>query len=418
VPPPDGTRAPEVPVPRIIFAFNGDFESRLALHWLAHERGYEIVALSLNLGQEIYLEPLGELALELGAVSAQVVDRRQEFLRDFALPVLQANAVYQSGCFLGAALGRYLIAQELVRVADDERCDAVAHSAAGKGNDQVRMETAVAALKPDLKVVAPIRQWNLKTPEERLNYARRRRLPVEEPVERPVTIDRNLWGTSILVNGLPDAWQDPPAGIFTWTRTPEAAPDQPAVVTVGFEAGVPNMLDGREQGLLPLVRALNRLAAEHGVGRSDVIEDRLFGVKSREFYETPGATVLLAAHRDLESLVLSRELQQMKESLSRRYGELVYNGFWFHEVRQSLQEFFDQSQRYVNGEVRLKLYKGGCHVLGRRSPHGLFDPRLASQSNQEWFDSSWVQGFTALATLPSRLMARKQGGEDTSSPPP
>jgi argininosuccinate synthase len=408
-------------VPRTIFAFNGDFESRLALHWLAHERGYDVLSVSVNLGQEVYLEPLGELALELGAVSAQVIDRRDVFLRDFAMPVLQAGAVYQSGCFLGSALGRYVIAQELVRVAEEEGCSSVAHSAASKGNDQVRMETAIAALNPRLQVLAPVRQWHLRSIEEKLNYIRRRRLPIEEPQSRPLTVDRNLWGVSLYLHDLADAWEDPPPNIFTLTRSPEQAPDQTAVLTLGFDSGIPRSLDGKSVGLVPLVRELNRQGGEHGIGRIDVIEDRLFGIKSREFYEVPAATILLMAHRDLESLVQSREVIQLKESLSRRYAELVYMGFWFSDLRRSLQGFFEQTQRYVTGEVRLKLYKGSCSIWGRRSRYSLYDTRLASQANLEWFDSQWAQGFTKLWTLPARLGAHQQiasaGGSDLQSLP-
>lgn len=395
-------------MPRTIFAFNGDLESRLALHWLAHERSYEVLALSINLGQEVYLEPLGELALELGAASAQVIDRRKEFLTDFAFPALQAGAVYQSSCFLGSALGRYVIARELVRVAHAEGSRIVAHSAASKGNDQVRMETAIGALDPNLQVLAPVRQWNLRTLEDKLNYARRRRLPIEEPATKPVTCDRNLWGASLYLDELLDSWQPPPPNACTMTRDPEQAPNEAAELTVGFEAGVPCRLDGRPMAPVPLVRELNRLGGEHGIGRTDVIEDRLFGIKSRELYEAPAATMLLMAHRDLESLVQSRELIQLKESLSRRFGELVYTGLWFHDLRRSLQGFFEQTQRYVTGEVRLKLYKGSCSVQGRRSPHSLYDGRLATQSNLEWFDDKWAQGFTSLWTLPSRLAARQQ----------
>ncbi len=394
-------------MPRTILAFNGDLESRLALHWLAHERGYQVIALSVNLGQEVQLQPLAELALELGAVSAQVHDGRETFLRDFALPVLQAGAVYQGRCFLGSALARYVVAQELVRVAHAEGCDSVAHSAASKGNDQVRMETALAALGPNLEVLAPVRQWNLRTPEDKLNYARRRRLPVEEPRPRPVTVDRNLWGTSIYLDQLSDPWEEPPADVYAVTRAAEQAPDQPRSLVLGFELGLPCSVDGARLGPLPLVRELQRVGGEHGVGRSDVVEDRLFGIKSREFYETPAPTLLLTAHNDLESLVQSRELIQLKESLSRRYAELVYNGMWFHDLRRSLQEFFAQTQRLVSGEVRLKLFKGGCQVVGRRSPHSLYDGALASQSNLEWFDSQWAQGFTSLWTLPARLAARR-----------
>jgi len=401
-------------VPRAIFAFNGDLESRLALHWLVQERGYEVVALSINLGQEVYLEPLGELALELGAASAQVLDCREVFLRDFAIPVLQADAVYQTSCFLGSALGRYVIAHELVRVAQEEGSDTVAHSAASKGNDQVRMETAIAAQDPRLRVLAPVRLWNLRTLEDKLNYARRRRLPIEEPRGRQVSFDRNLWGASIYLDELVDSWQEPPPDVFAMTRAPEQAPDEPTVVTIGFEAGVPSSLDGKPLGLVALVRELNRLGGDNAVGRSDVIEDRLLGIKSRELYEVPAATILLTAHRDLESLVQSKELIQVKEFLSRRYAELVYTGLWFHDLRRSLQGFFEQTQRFVTGGVRLKLYKGTCAVLGRRSPHSLYDSRLASQSNQEWFDSQWVQGFTSLWTIPARMAGRRQPLEDAS----
>jgi argininosuccinate synthase len=395
-------------VARVILAFNGDLESRLALHWLVHEMGHEVVALSLNLGQEIYLEPLGELALELGAVSAHVVDRREDFLRDFAVPALQAGAVYQGSCFLGSALGRFVVAQELVHTAHEERCTHVAHSAATKGNDQVRMETAIAALDPELTVLVPVRRWPLRTTEEKLAYARKRYLPIEEPRERSVTIDRNLWGAALYLDQLEDAWQEPPGDIFTMTRPVEETPDEPGVIVLGFEQGVPVSLDGQALRLVPLVRELNRLGGEHGIGRSDVVEDRLFGIKSREFYETPAPTLLLTAHRDLESLVQSRELLLLKESLARRYAELVYAGLWFHDVRRALQAFFDETQRVVTGEVRLKLYRGSCSILGRRSPYSLYDGALANQKNLEWFDNLWAEGFTSLWTLPTRQAARRQ----------
>ena len=397
-------------MPRTILAFNGDLESRLGLYWLVHERGYEVITLSINLGQEIYLEPLGELALELGATAAQVVDRREQFLQEFALPVLQADAVYQARCFLGSALGRYLIARELVRVAREEGCDTVAHSAASKGNDQVRMETALAAQDPTLRVLAPVRLWNLKTHEDKLRYARTRHIPIEDKDTQAggVTVDRNLWGVSLFLQELTDTWQPPPDDVFVLTRAPEQAPDTPETLTIGFEAGVPNRLNDEPMALLPLVRELNRIGGLHGIGRSDVIEDRLFGIKSRELYEAPAPTLLLAAHRDLQNLVQSREMINLRELMSRRYAELVYMGLWFHDLRQALQTFFQETQRYVTGEVRLKLYKGSYAVQGRRSPHGLYDSRLASQMNVELFDTRWAQGFTSLWALASRLAALQQ----------
>lgn len=393
---------------RTILAFNGDLESSLALHWLVHERGYDVVTLSINLGQETYLEPLGELALELGASSAQVIDRREMFLHEFALPVLQADAVYQQSCFLGSALARYLIAQEMVRVAREEGCDTVAHGSSSKGNDQVRLETAIASQDPGLKVLAPVREWHLKNMQDKLNYARRRRLPIEEPKVVPVAVDRNLWGVSLYLADLNDSWHEPPADAFVLTRAPEKAPDEPAILTLGFEAGVPCQLNGAPIELLKLVRELNRLGGEHGVGRSDVVEDRLFGIKSREFYEAPVPTILMAAHRDLESLVHSREMIQVRESISRRYAEFVYMGQWFHDARLALQTFFHETQKLVTGEVRLKLYKGTVAVQGRRSPHSLYDGRLANQSNLEQFDNEWAKGFTSLWTLPVRLAAQQR----------
>jgi len=318
---------------------------------------------------------------------------------------LQADAVYQSSCFLGSALARYLIAQELVRFAHEEGCGSVAHSAASKGNDQVRMETAIAAQDPNLQVLAPVREWNLKNLQDKLNYARRRRLPIEEPKGGPVMVDRNLWGVSLYFTDLADPWQEPPAEAYVLTRAPEQAAAEPATITLGFEAGIPVSLNDEKKSPLALVRELNRLGSEHAIGRSDVVEDRLLGIKSREFYEAPTPTILLAAHRDLESLVQSRELIQIRETLSRRYAELVYMGHWFHDSRRALQNFFQEAQRYVSGEVRLKLYKGACAVMGRRSPHSLYDSRLANQSNLEFFENQWAQGFTSLWTLPSRLAA-------------
>jgi argininosuccinate synthase len=272
----------------------------------------------------------------------------------------------------------------------------------------VRLETAVAAQDPRLTVLAPVRQWPLKTLEEKLQYARRRRLPIEEPHGRPLAIDRNLWGSSLFLDDLVDSWEAPPPDIYQITRAPEQAPDQAIELEIGFESGQPRQLNGRTLELLPLVIQLNQLGGEHGIGRADMIEDRLFGIKSREIYEVPVPTLLLAAHHAVQSLVHSRELIQLKEVLSRRYAELVYSGLWFSDLRQSLQGFIGETQRFVTGQVRLKLYKGNCIVVGRRSPHSLYDSRLAGQSNQELFDSDWAQGFTSLWTLPIRLAARCQ----------
>ncbi len=393
---------------RTIFAFNGDLESRLALHWLANELGYQVIALSINLGQEEPLQSLGELALELGAVAAQVVDGREIFVTQFALPLLQAGGVFQQSCYLGAALARYVIAQELVHMASEEGCSVVAHSAASKGNDQVRMETAIAALNPDLNVLAPVRQWNLRSLEEKIAYAHRHRIPVKEAASSIITKDRNLWGVSHYLHGLTDAWTDPPDDFFVLTRSPEKAPDEPAVLTLQFERGIPTHLDDQELDLISLIRELTKVGGRHGIGRCDVVEDRLFGIKSREFYEAPAPSLLHLAHRELESLVQSRELRQFKEALSRRYAEIAYFGLWFNDLRKALDAFFQTTQNHVTGEVRIKLFKGLATVVGRRSRFSLYDSQLANQSNIDLFDNQWAQGFTSLWTLSSRMAARNQ----------
>lgn len=392
---------------RAIFAFNGDLESRLGLHWLVQEYGYEVITLSINLGQETELQKLGELALELGATSAQVVDCQELFLRQFALPMLQADALYQN-CFLGSALARYVIAQELVRMADEEGCSVVAHSAASKGNDQVRMETAIAALNPDLQVMAPVREWPLRTVEDKVAYAKRHGIPLDHRKQEPVTIDRNLWCVSLYVHELKDAWTAPPGDAFVLTTPAEQTPDEPRSIILEFERGVPTGLDGKKLALVSLVRELNHMGGRFGIGRSDVVEDRLFGIKSREFYEAPAATILHLGHRELANLVWSRELRQFSLSLSQRYAELVYMGLWFHDLRRALDSFFQQSQNTITGEVRLKLHKGLCAVEGRRSPFSLYESELANQANLDFFDNQWAQGFTSLWTLASRLAARQQ----------
>src|SRR5260370_22803759 len=252
----------------------------LACYGVGHESGYEVVHMAINLGQEMYIEPVGELDLDLGAAAAQVLDRREMFVRDFALPVLQANAVYQTNCFLGSALARYVIAQELVRLAREEGCDVVAHSAASKGNDQVRMETAIAAQNPKLKVLAPVREWNLKNPVDKLKYARKRNIPIDEPVNERFKVDRNLWGVSLYVSDLADSWQEPPAEAYVLTKAAEQTPNEPCMLTIGFEAGTPASLNGQALELLPLVRELNRLGRAHGLGPNPLLLHRLFALNT------------------------------------------------------------------------------------------------------------------------------------------
>ena len=393
---------------RTILAFNGDLESRLALHWLVHEQNYEVISLSINLGQEKPLYALGEEALDLGAVAAQVVDCRELLLKDFALPVLRAQAIYQGCCFLGSALGRYVIAAELVQLAEEENVTCVAHAATSKGNDQVRMETAIAALAPNLKVLAPVRNWNLKSWQDKITYAQRHAIDVKETDPIAYTIDKNLWEVSLYGHHLQDAWVAPPDDMFILTKAAKDTPDTPTEVTISFEQGIPVALNEEQTDLVSLVEALTKLGGEHGIGRYDVVEDRLFGIKSREFYEAPAATLLLLAHRELENLVHSKELRRVKMALGRQYAELVYSGLWFHELRTALDAFFFQSQERVTGDVRLQLNKGSASVIGRKSPYSLYNAQLANQSNMDLFENKWAEGFTTLWTLSSRLAAERQ----------
>ena len=383
----------------VVLAYSGGLDTSVCVKWLT-ERGYQVVAFMANVGQG----ELSSAAIKRGKVAGAsriiVRDLRKEFLMAYCWPSLKAHAVYEGGYLLATALSRPLIAKHLVEVAHRVGASAVAHGCTGKGNDQVRFEVTTRMLDPSLRIIAPVREWAFRSREEELAYARRHRIPVEVTTRSAYSIDENLWGTSIESGVLENPWTEPPAETYRSIRSPERAARQPASVTIGFARGVPTHLNGKRYQPVPLVARLHALGAAHGIGRSDMIESRVVGIKSREVYEAPAAAILLAAHQELERLVLDRELLQFKQGVAATYAHLVYAGLWFTPLKRSLDAFVEETQRRVSGEVRLKLYKGAARVVGRRSPHSLYQERLATYSAKDQFDRRAAEGFIKLYGLP------------------
>ncbi len=393
---------------KIVLAYSGGLDTSVILKWLIEERGAEVVAFCADVGQGEELAPVGEKARATGAVAYEERDAREEFVRDFVFPALRAAAVYEGTYLLGTSLARPLIARHLVDVAHRHGCDAIAHGATGKGNDQVRFELAVAHLDPSLKVVAPWREWSFKGREEIMAYAERHGIPLPTSKERPWSTDRNLLHISFEGGILEDPWAEPPEEMFVLSVAPEAAPDVPEYVEIGFEAGDPVSVNGRRLGPAALLEELNRIAGRHGVGRVDMVENRFVGIKSRGVYETPGGTLLHAARRAVESITLDREALHLRDELAPRYATLVYNGFWYAPEREALQALVDEIASDVTGEARLKLYKGGVRVVGRRSGHSLYDPALATFEAETVYDQADAEGFIRLQALRLRAEAARR----------
>jgi len=390
---------------KIVLAYSGGLDTSVILRWLRETYGAEVIAYTADLGQGEELIPIREKALKTGASAVHVADLREEFVRDFVFPVLRANAAYESGYLLGTSFARPLIARGQVEVARAVSADAVAHGATGKGNDQVRFELTYAALAPDLLVVAPWREWDLRSRSDLMAYAERHGIPVPTTPARPYSMDRNLFHISYEGGILEDPWAEPPEKIFLLTASPEAAPDIPTYVEVEFEAGTPVGIDGRRLGPVRLLEQLNRVGGENGVGRVDLVENRYVGMKSRGVYETPGGTILHVAHRALESLTLDRELLHLRDSLVPRYAEMVYYGYWYAPEREALQGFMDQAQRDVTGTVRLKLYKGNVSVVGRRSPRSLYRQDVVTFEADSVYRQKDAEGFIRLNALRLRIRA-------------
>jgi len=395
---------------RIVLAYSGGLDTSVILRWLMERYRSEVVAFCADLGQGEELIRLREKALATGAVRVHIVDLREVFVRDFILPMLRANAVYEGGYLLGTSIARPLIARAQVEVALGEGADAVAHGATGKGNDQVRFELTYAALAPHLRVLAPWREWELGSRSALLDFAARHGIPVPVTAERPYSTDRNLFHVSYEGGILEDPWEAPPDKMFQLTQSPEAAPDVAVDVEIEFERGDPVAVDGTRLGPVELLTRLNRAGGEHGVGRADLVENRFVGMKSRGVYETPGGTLLHVARRALESLTLDREVLHLRDSLVPRYAEMVYYGFWFSPEREALQRFMDDCQRDVTGTVRLRLYKGNATVTGRRSPRTLYRKDFATFERDEVYRQRDAEGFINLNALRLRIRALRDRG--------
>ena len=403
-------------VKRVVLAYSGGLDTSVILRWLIETYRCEVVAFCADLGQGEELIPIREKALRTGAVGVHIADLRDEFVTDFVFPMLRANALYEGSYLLGTSIARPLIAKAQVDVARREGADAVSHGATGKGNDQVRFELTYAALAPDLTVIAPWREWDLDSRTALMDFARRHDIPVPVTTDRPYSTDRNLFHISFEGGILEDPWTEPPPKMYLLTNSPESAPDVPVYVEIEYEEGNPVAVDGRRLAPVALLTALNRLGGEHGIGRVDLVENRYVGMKSRGVYETPGGTILHAAHRAIESLTLDREVLHLRDSLMPRYAEMVYYGFWYAPERETLQVFMDQAQRDVTGTVRLKLYKGNVTVAGRRSPRSLYRQDVVTFEADSVYRQKDAEGFIRLNALRLRIRALRDQDRPAGRP--
>ena len=388
---------------KVVLAYSGGLDTSCAVQWLK-DKGYEVICFIADLGQGEDFEKIEKRALIGGAVKVYIKDLRKEFVEDFIFPALKAHAVYEGKYLLATALGRPLIAKYLVEVAHKEKAGAIAHGCTGKGNDQVRFEVTAQILDPALEIIAPVRIWEFKSREEEIEYALKKKIPIDVTKKKLYSLDKNLWGVSIESGALEDPWAQPPEDCYQWTNSPEEAPAKPAYIEIEFEKGIPKKINGASYKALELIDRLCTLGSLHGIGRSDMIENRLVGIKSREIYEAPAGTILYTAHKELEALVLDRELAHYKEGVSLKYSELIYYGIWYSKLRLALDKFIEETQKKVSGIVRLKLYKGNCTVVGRKSPYSLYQKKLATYSKGDIFDQKLSEGFIRIFGMPfSRL---------------
>lgn len=386
-------------VRKVVLAYSGGLDTSVILRWLLETYGCEVIAFVANLGQGEELEGVEEKALKTGASKVYVEDVREEFVRDYVFPALKANAVYESYYLLGTSLARPLIAKKQIEIARKEGADALSHGATGKGNDQVRFELAYYALEPRIKVIAPWREWDLRSRTDLIRYADSFSIPVPVTQEKPYSSDRNLMHVSFEGGILEDPESEPPEDMFVMTLSPEEAPDDPEVVEIEFEAGIPVGLDGRQKKPHEILELLNEIGGRHGIGRVDIVENRYIGMKSRGVYETPGGTILFHGHRHLESITLDREVMHLRDSLVTRFSELIYNGYWFSPEMDVMRALIDQTQRDVTGTVKLRLYKGNVIVAGRRSPYSLYKYDYATFEEEEVYDQKDAEGFIKIHSL-------------------
>jgi len=388
---------------KVVLAYSGGLDTSVILVWLKEKYNCEVIAYCADIGQKEDLEEIREKAIRCGASKVIIDDRKEEFVRDFVFRALKAGAIYEGGYLLGTAIARPLIAKGQMEVAKREGADAVSHGATGKGNDQVRFELTYYAFDPNIKIIAPWREWEFKSRSDLIRYAKQKGIPIPVSEDKPYSCDRNLLHISYEAGILEDPWVEPPEDIFTLTVSPEKAPDKPTYVEIEFEDGVPVAVDGKNMSPFELLEYLNKLGGENGIGRVDIVENRYVGMKSRGVYETPGGTILHIAHRAIESITMDREVMRLRDSLIPKISELIYYGYWFYPEMDLLWQFVDATQKGVSGTVRLKLYKGNCIVVGRKSSRSLYHPDFATFEREEVFDQKDATGFIRLNALRMRI---------------
>lgn len=384
---------------KVILAYSGGLDTSVAVKWLK-DKGFNVVCYMADVGQGPDVGPAKKRAMATGASKVIVGDLKKEFVEKFVWPSLKAGAVYESKYFLATALSRPLIAMKLVEVAHKEGAKYIAHGCTGKGNDQVRFEVTIAAMDPKIDIIAPVREWELPTREAEIRYAKVNKIPIDVTKKKPYSIDKNLWGISIESGKLEDPWFEPKEDTYQMTRSVEKSPGKPCYLKIDFKKGIPTKLNGKSMGPLELIEKLNKIGGLYSIGRSDLVEDRLVGIKSREIYEAPAATILFEAHKALEGVVLDRETLYFKEIVSLKYARLVYDGLWCTPLKEALDKFVDETQKYVEGTINIKLYKGNATVVGRKSPHSKYSKELATYGKGDKFDQSFAKGFIELFGLP------------------
>ncbi|MBF2018410.1 MAG: argininosuccinate synthase [Rivularia sp. T60_A2020_040] len=393
---------------KVVLAYSGGVDTSVCIPYLKQEWGVEeVITLAADLGQGEELEPIREKALKSGASESLVADVRETFIKDYAFKAIQANAIYENRYPLATALARPLIAKALVETAQKYQADAIAHGCTGKGNDQVRFDVAVAAMNPHLKILAPAREWGMSR-EETIAYGERFGIPSPVKKSSPYSIDKNMLGRSIEAGLLEDPSYEPPEEIYEMTKAIANTPDEPEYIEIGFTKGIPTTLNGESQNPIEMISQLNQLVGNHGVGRIDMIENRLVGIKSREIYESPAMVALIQAHRDLESLTLTADVSHYKRGIEETYSQLIYNGLWFSPLKAALDAFIEKTQERVSGTIRMKLFKGNAIVVGRRSEHSLYNPELATYGAEDQFDHKAAEGFIYIWGLPTRIWSQQK----------
>ena len=395
---------------RVVLAYSGGLDTSVGIGWLKDATGKEVVAMAIDVGQGGEdMEVIRQRALDCGAVESVVIDAQSEFADDYIMPALKANALYQKRYPLVSALSRPLIAKYLAKTAKELGADTVAHGCTGKGNDQVRFEASVAAISPELTSIAPIRDLAL-TRDKAIEYAAEHNLPIAQSKKSPYSVDQNVWGRAVETGFLEDPWNAPIEDLYTYTQDPDVL-REPTEVIIKFDQGIPVAIDGVSYSAIEMVKKMNELAGLHGIGRIDIVEDRLVGIKSREIYEAPAGIALIQAHEELENLTLERDVNRFKKGIEDKWATMVYEGLWFSDLKRSLDVFIDHTQKYVSGEIRLKLRGGRAVVTGRRSDQSLYDFNLATYDTGDSFDSSLAKGFIELWALPSKISARRSNGK-------